>query len=304
MTYSPKNGLFVSKGGKNVAKPNTTEAHIPQPHPLMGVAEPICAEIFYEKRYTTLNDETLDGDHIHDFYEIYVNLSGDVSFLVENSLYAIRRGDVIITRPNEIHRCILHSDCDHEHFVIWLKGFPFASEKLKAEFEKRTLIAMPKEEKELLIQNCFAFHECQTGKDTLWLREAQYFFAIMDMICSGYKKDVPAEILPDALERIVEYISAHYDEPACTVARIGEEFYISKSTLCRYFRRYFQSTPSDYIESKRFSEARKLLTAGVSVQTACLNSGFSDCSHFIRRFRKKFGTTPYRYQKELLRPKE
>ena len=188
----------------------------------MGITRSICAEIFHEKRYTTVDDEIHDGDHIHDFYEIYINLAGDVSFLVENSLYAIRRGDVIITRPNEIHRCIFHSDGIHEHFVIWLNDVPFASEKLKEELEKRTLIALPKEEKEVLIQNCFTFHECHAQEETLCLREVQYFFAILDMLCSGDKKDISAERLPATLERIVEYISAHYNEPGCTVARIGE----------------------------------------------------------------------------------
>ena len=238
--------------------------------------------------------------HHHDFYEIYVNLSGDVSFLVENDLYSIRRGDAIITRPNELHRCIFHSDGIHEHFVIWLKDFPFPSKKLKAEFEKNTLMVLRKEEKEELIRCCFAFYESHTGKDTSWLRESQYFFTILDMICSGNKLEIPAQQLPAAFTRIVEYIAQHYDEPGCNVSRIGEEFYISKSTLCRHFRRYFQTTPSDYIESKRFAEAKKLLCTGMSVQAACLNSGFTDCSHFIRRFRTKFGTTPYRYQREML----
>ena len=65
----------------------------------------------------------------------------------------------------------------------------------------------------------------------------------------------------------------------------------------REIRRRFHS---DYIEAKRFSEAKNLLGTGQSVQSACLNSGFSDCSYFIMRFRKRFGITPSQYQKEIL----
>ena len=39
--------------------------------------------------------------HIHKRCEVYINLSGDVSFAVENRLYSITRGSVIITRPSE-----------------------------------------------------------------------------------------------------------------------------------------------------------------------------------------------------------
>ena len=42
--------------------------------------------------------------HIHKECEIYINLSGDVSFEVENHIYPISRGSVIITRPYEYHQ--------------------------------------------------------------------------------------------------------------------------------------------------------------------------------------------------------
>ena len=56
--------------------------------------------------------------HIHAECEIYINLSGDVSFEVENRIYPVSRGSVIITRPFEYHHCIYHSNRSHEHFWI------------------------------------------------------------------------------------------------------------------------------------------------------------------------------------------
>ena len=56
--------------------------------------------------------------HIHKEGEIYFNLSGDVSFEVEDRRYPISRGSVIITRPYEYHHCIPHSNEPHEHFWI------------------------------------------------------------------------------------------------------------------------------------------------------------------------------------------
>ena len=58
--------------------------------------------------------------HIHDCYEIYVNVSGDVAFLVNNLLYPVRQGDVIVTRPGELHICVYQSPELHERFCFWI----------------------------------------------------------------------------------------------------------------------------------------------------------------------------------------
>ena len=271
--------------------------HTPRLSPFLPLGERVSIEVFYEKGYNAADDVTHDEEHIHDFYEIYVNLSGEVSFLVEDTLYPVSRGDVIVTRPNEVHKCIYHRDGIHEHFCIWLDGLPAASERLREEFGKQTLVIFSEEEKQQLIDLCFALHRVGTGDELLAFRAAGYLFGVLDLICRSRRLDPTPSALPPSFSDIVDYITAHYFEPSCTVAELCRRFYISKSTLCRHFRRYFQTTPSDYIESRRLSEAKKQLLAGASVQDACFGCGFSDCSYFILRFRKKFGVTPYRFQK-------
>lgn len=273
--------------------------YVPKLKPLLETKDDIFTEILYDNSFKRLDDVNRDGEHIHDFYELYVNLSGDVSFLVEDTVYSISRGDMIITAPNEIHRCIYHSNCVHEHFCIWIKELPFSMYGIKDEFEKSNLVVLSDEEKERLIEACFGFYKSASSNEMLKFKAVKCFFEILDIICTKRQSAAEAQILPSSFSEIVEYISRHYTEPSCTVTLICDQFYTSKSTLCRRFRRYFQTTPSDYIESKRFAEAKKLLSTGQSVQNACFNSGFSDCSYFIMRFRKKFGITPYKYQKEF-----
>ena len=79
----------------------------------------ISADVNYVDAFTRADDPMHDGAHIHSFCEVYLNLSGDVSFVVEDSVYPVGRGDIIITKPNEVHRCVYHSDCVHEHFCLW-----------------------------------------------------------------------------------------------------------------------------------------------------------------------------------------
>lgn len=247
-----------------------------------------------------MDDMTHDEQHIHDFYELYINLSGDVSFLVENNLYPIRRGDIVLIAPNELHRCIYYNDCVHEHFCIWMKEIPFASNTLKNEFDSNKLVILSEKNKQRLIELCFALYQSYNESEALKFRAISSFSGILDLICNHRKNIVPTqEQLPESFSKIVNYILLNFMNPSCNVTTLCQEFYISKSTLCRKFQQYFQMTPSDYIEFKRFSEAKKLLSAGYSVQDTCSASGFSDCSYFIMRFRKKFGVTPYKYQKMI-----
>ncbi len=273
-------------------------AFIPELKPLMETTDTILTEIFYENRFTTVDDAFHDGEHIHDFYEIYVNLTGNVSFLVEDNVYPVKRGDIIMSAPDQIHRCLYHGDATHEHFCIWIKDFSFAPKTVIQQMRSTHKVELSEENKNKLIEFCFNLYGSH-GDHSLPFRAAQNFFGILDIISTGAKKGrTEVQHLPPAFSEIVNYISRRFTEPACTPAKICENFYISKSTLCRRFRRYFQTTPSDYIESKRLSEAKQLLSTGHSVQSACINSGFSDCAYFIMRFRKKFGITPYKYQKE------
>jgi AraC-like DNA-binding protein len=287
----------MCKKYKDFVTKEKTMPYIPELRPLLTAGSPVSAEFFYEKRYTAVDDVTHDEEHIHDFYEIYLNLSGEVSFLVEDTLYPISRGDVIVTRPNEVHKCIYHSDGIHEHYCIWLDSLPLPSDRLREEFGKQTLVVLAEEERERMTELCASLWRIDPSDELLRYRTAAYLFEVLDLICRSRRSDPPAHDLPHSFSEIVDYITSHYFEPACTVAHLCERFYTSKSTLCRCFRRYFQTTPSDYIESRRLSEAKKLLLAGQSVQDVCFRCGFSDCSYFILRFRKKFGVTPYRFQR-------
>ena len=92
--------------------------------------------------------------HIHNQCEIYVNLTGKVSFMVENRIYGIQSGDVIITRPYEAHHCIYHDTSIYGHFCI-----NFSAENieeildvfLKRKSGEGNLISLPKQEKERLL---------------------------------------------------------------------------------------------------------------------------------------------------------
>ena len=81
----------------------------------------LCAVTEYGEHNINGSLHPTDDAHIHDYCEVYFNVSGNVSFAVENKVYPVNTGDIIISKPNEIHYCIYHSDQIHTCYCFWVK---------------------------------------------------------------------------------------------------------------------------------------------------------------------------------------
>ena len=96
-----------------------------------------------------------------------------------------------------------------------------------------------------------------------------------------------------------DMLPSEFGRPVRSVNDILTSHFVSSATLTRWFRKYLHSSPREYLESVKLANAAVLLSNGHSVTDACMRSGFSDCSHFIVLFKKKFGETPLKYKKKV-----
>ncbi len=276
-------------------------AHILDMKSLFGREADFLMDFSYNLSFDKVGDPSHDDDHIHSVCEVYVNLQGDVSFAVEDKVYPIKRGDIIITKPNEVHRCIYHSDCIHECYCFWLNSASYSEDVLGCFFSRRNgegnLIRVGEDARDELFVICKKlFDKLSSGKE-----DAGKYACVFDFLdfLNSHRDDIsPAEQLPSELMAVLEYINANF-RSACTVNDICEEFFISRSTLQRRFKEYMHTTPAAYIESKRLALAKELLENGERVQKVCTEAGFSDYSHFISLFKQKFGMTPLKYGKTV-----
>ena len=243
--------------------------------------EPFKMKIEYSE-YTP--DKIIEGleQHIHDECEIYVNLSGDVSFMVEDNIYSIQPGSVVITKPYEYHHCIYNSNNPHCHFWILFSGK--GNEGLfdlffNREQGKGNLLNFNAKEREELFEICHNL--CQEEKDC----SIQYanFFRLISFLKTKSNNLVEPIKNPENISAALQYINAHFAEKI-SVSSVAKALYVSVNTLERWFEKSLKTTPSNYIKNKRLGCAVKLLSSGESVTDASLKSGFSDCSSFITLF--------------------
>jgi len=240
--------------------------------------------------------ETQFESHIHNTCEILVHISGDITFNVENNLYPVMPGNIIITRPYEYHHCIYRSSAQHKHFCIFLQAdnneFLYDLFYDRAVGEKNLLIPT-KEDSEKLITLC---HEIMNTPQTPFAEYAR-FFKLMQYL---HKAEVPDTVQHPHTDVILAltYINAHLSEKI-TVDLLARQASVSINTLERHFHEMLHMTPSEYLRQKRLAKAMEYLALSNNVSEVCELCGFADTSAFIQQFRRATGMTPLQYKKKF-----
>lgn len=116
-------------------------------------------------------------------------------------------------------------------------------------------------------------------------------------VATGRFDDAEPELRPALIEAAKVLADRHLAEPELSPAMLARQLNVSVRTLQRAFTMAGESVTS-YIRDRRLEEARLALTAPSrrsSVSELAAHWQFSDSSHFIRAFKKRYGQTPVEY---------
>lgn len=245
--------------------------------------------------------ETQLQSHIHNTCEILVHISGDITFNVENNLYPVIPGNIIVTRPYEYHHCIYRSDAQHKHFCIFLEAdnnkFLYDLFYDRAAGEKNLLIPSQEDSKKM-ITLC---HEMMNTPQNSFAEYAR-FFKLMQYLRSAEVPDMIQHPHIDVLLTL-SFINAHLAEKI-TVDLLARQANVSINTLERHLHEMLHMTPSEYLRQKRLAKAMEYLALSNNVSEVCELCGFADTSAFIQQFRRATGVTPLQYKKKLTEKNE
>ncbi|MDA3891814.1 MAG: AraC family transcriptional regulator [Salinivirgaceae bacterium] len=109
-----------------------------------------------------------------------------------------------------------------------------------------------------------------------------------------------SEIPFTKLNEIVQYIHNKIQHPI-SINLMAEHMHCSISTLERLFKTMLQSTPMEFIQKIKMQYASKaLINSDKLVSEIAFSLGYSDQSHFIRKFKKAMKETPFKYRQQYL----
>ncbi len=252
--------------------------------------------------------------HNHDFYEIYMFLSGSVTYVIEGKSYRLRPKDILIVNNKELHKAFIEEGVPYERIVIWInpdyiKSLCTDKTNLFIAFDstsvnKYNLLRLNPDTSEYIYNIVeklgIACSSLAFGNDML---KKAYLLELLIFLNRAFQmpmgKETQSDIIyNDKINNIIQYINDNLNGDV-SLETLSSRFFLSKYHLLREFKKNTGYTVHRYIQQKRLIMARELLRHNKQVTEVCIQCGFGDYSNFIRAFRKEFGTSPKKYSKKL-----
>ncbi len=99
--------------------------------------------------------------------------------------------------------------------------------------------------------------------------------------------------------KIRKYVDTYYGNPDLCLQNIADYFNVTTSYLCIAFKKHYQKTINQYINSRRIEQSVVYLeNHGYRVKEIAQKVGFQDVNYFIKVFKKTVGVTPKEYRRK------
>ncbi len=247
--------------------------------------------------------------HKHkDRFELLFIRSGSGSYIVDNEIYEVKAGNLIVCNADVLHDevpkynhelSMLSIAIDH----LQLEGLP------ENHLIPDNIIPVLKVEKHLVLidaifQSLFdslAFEGEDHNEANQYLVEALLAILIQAFRDHG-QKNPEYENKDPLLTDIQRFIDDNYYEDL-SLQKISEHFFISPSYLSHLFKDKMGYSPMHYILRRRIGEAQSLLImSSKSITDIASEVGFDNLSHFNVQFKKYVGLSPMSYRKKYTLP--
>lgn len=252
--------------------------------------------------------------HHHNFYELYFLITGNLSYQIENIIFSIRPGDIILLGVNQRH-CPLFFDQHntYERIVLRLteqvlRSLSDGENDLEACFKWEHLGIYrfsfeTQNNIRLILSRLIAEQDQGEGKFGGNLLYRAYLTELLVLFRRNCEESAP-QYMSDSvkkrqlIEMVNHYIEEHL-ERRISVADLAEHVYLSKYYFMRFFKEMTGTSVHQYIIKKKLVSASNLIMEGVPVTSVYLHCGFGDYSSFLRAFKKQFGYSPKQYAEYL-----
>lgn len=234
--------------------------------------------------------------HMHNEYELLYVLGGDVTYVIEDRKYKLKKHDLVIIRPQAYHVIQIDSSADYERYDIL-----FSPERLGIDNVGR--LSADQEvvncRHRTVIRDIFKkfdyYMSVMTDADltdvaTLLIKEILYNLNIPTEEVSVPRPESGHPLVAAALSRINESLFS-----LDSIADLARELYVTESYLYRVFKQELKTTPLKYITEKRLFAAQALIRQGAAPGSVYQECGFGDYTSFYRNYVKFFGTAPSRF---------
>lgn len=254
--------------------------------------------------------------HIHDYYEFYFFLEGDVQIQIGEEIFPVRYGDIMLIPPHLPHCTIIRShDTPYRRFVFWISQ-EYCNHLLQSSPDYAYIMQYVETEKNYIFHtDQIAFNAIQSKilrlleemRAEKFGRNAQISICINDLVLAlnrlVYEQTTPKYKNTEHLlyQQLEEYIEDHLEEDL-SLEELAKKFYASKYHIAHVFKDNIGLSIHQYITKKRLNLCREAISGKMSITEAYHRFGFGDYSSFYRAFKKEYGISPKDYRDMQIDP--
>ena len=244
--------------------------------------------------------------HDHSAVEILLTIDGMVTYTVEDSVYQVRKGEILIVPPDTPHslamgegssRCLFLFEPDA---VMAMRDIKAMAEYFNKPFHLRDGSEAHQRIRDLLFRARDAYEKRDMMWNTVCYSCIFRIYAVLGRhYLSGIRPrggDTARNMDSEVITAVMTYINNHYREEL-TLEAVARFAGFSRYYFSRSFKRQTGYSFKDYLCQKRLQVAMDLLIrTNRSMREVAVDSGFGSVATFNRVFREKKGCTPTQYR--------
>lgn len=262
--------------------------------------------------------------HWHYFMEIIYILTGSAEVRAEDNTHILRKGDMILFHPKSVHG-IYASNGNALRYAVMkfdinrLNITSVYTPKLRSIFrsaEKREMNIVfsaeftAAEDIERLFADCIS--EMQQGRYGCDIIVHTRIYELLIKILRSWQAQgfsIDSEVFAEDTHYDIYNITEYIDEAlngGISVNEIAQRCGMSYSYFAKRFLAVYGRSCKEYIEQMRLYRVEELLLyTDFDLNYIAQETGYSDCSHLIKSFKRSKGITPkqFRIERGVILPK-
>ena len=244
--------------------------------------------------------------HDHSAVEILLTLEGMVTYTIEDKIYQVRKGEILIVPPDTLHSLSM-GEGSSRYLFLFESDAIMAMRDLKAmasyfhkPFHLRDGSDAHVRIRELLLRAREAYEKREMMWNTMCYSCILRVYATLGQrYLSGIRPrtgDNLRNMDSEVITAVLTYINNHYREEL-SLEDVAKFAGFSRYYFSRSFKRQTGYSFKDYLCQKRLQVAMDLLIrTNRSMRDVAIESGFGSVATFNRVFREKKGCTPTQYR--------
>lgn len=268
----------------------------------------ICAECFNPTVLyafiSNVNSDSILNMHNHDFTEIKIVLSGNFTYTLNDAIYEVTKGNIIIINPGVKHKKLIPEGVQVEEFNYALSNIQIKNLPTNFLLEPNSMpiFTMPLYQPDILkcINETITEQEKNEPYGDLFIKCSLMKLTALLYRGIAINKERPERTRvnfagsekTNIVNTILEYLHQNYMKQI-SLYRIAHNMYLSPVYISKIFKEETGESPINHLIRIRLTKAHELLSTGdIPIKTVARTVGYDDAYYFSKLYKKYYGIPP------------